>query len=111
MNYNPYMQQAPMAPSYAGYNAPNFAFGQQTYPVMNNRLTALEQAVGGQQAQSMQELHEIVVAQIDEYKKKYPTMSKELADVMQGMWDEAHQHYIDKAAKYLKRVEVYRTLK
>lgn len=89
MNYNPYMQQAPMTPSYAGYNAPNFAFGQQTYPVMNNRLTALEQAVGGQQAQSMQQV---------------PQMQ-------QGMWDEAHQHYIDKAAKYLKRVEVYRTLK
>lgn len=50
------MQQVPMAPSYAGYNAPNFAFGQQTYPVMNNRLTALEQAVTGQQAQSMQQV-------------------------------------------------------
>ena len=50
------MQQVPMAPAYAGYNAPNFAFGQQTYPVMNNRLTALEQAVGGQQAKSMQQV-------------------------------------------------------
>ena len=45
-----------MSPSYAGYNAPNFAFGQQTYPAMNNRLTALKQAVGGQQAQSMQQV-------------------------------------------------------
>lgn len=52
--------------------------------------------------------HDHALADIDEIKKKSPTMSADLAEVMQDKWNEEHEHYTDKAAKFKVLIDLYK---
>lgn len=52
--------------------------------------------------------HDHAVYDIDEIKKKSPAVSTDLAKVMQDKWDEEHEHYMEKAAKFKALIDLYK---
>lgn len=52
--------------------------------------------------------HDRALEDIDAIKKANPVIAIDLAEVMQDKWQEEHDHYVEKASKFKRLLEVYK---